>query len=102
MQAGSLLKDNIQDRTARGGLRLADWNPERNDSHAQLAEWFNFDSEFIYGPEESSQLFTSVSENATFQYFSEDNLFVYDERGFGKLLYSVRRIPSQRELKDLF
>lgn len=80
--AGASLKENWQDKTFRGGLRLVGWNPEENDPHAQVAEWFSIDGEFAYTPEESSMIYTSVAENATFQYFSEDNLFVYDQRGF--------------------
>jgi hypothetical protein len=36
-------------------------------------------------PSESSEVYTSVAENATFNYFSEENLFVYDQRGFATI-----------------
>ena len=45
-----------------------------------------FDGEFVYTPSESSEVFTSVAENATFNYFSEENLFVYDQRGFATII----------------
>ncbi|KAL4925243.1 uncharacterized protein BDV17DRAFT_300408 [Aspergillus undulatus] len=80
--AGSLL----QDRTLRATFRLHDWNPAKNDSYRQTAEWWLFDGEFIYSLEESSEIFTSVAENATFNYFSEDNLFIYDQRGFATIV----------------
>lgn len=86
IDAGSLLKDNIQDRSFRAGLRLHDWDPAKNDSYRQTAEWWLFDGEFVYTPSESSEVFTSVAENATFNYFSEENLFVYDQRGFATII----------------
>ncbi|KAJ5597436.1 hypothetical protein N7537_007520 [Penicillium hordei] len=86
VDAGSLLKDNIQDRSFRAGLRLHGWDPAKNDSYRQTAEWWLFDGEFVYTPSESSEVFTSVAENATFNYFSEENLFVYDQRGFATII----------------
>lgn len=86
MDAGSLLLNNLQDRTFRAAFRLQGWDPAKNDSYRQTAEWWLFDGEFVYKPEESSEIFTSVAENATFNYFSEDNLFVYDQRGFGTII----------------
>jgi polyamine oxidase len=83
--AGESLKNNLQDKSFRAAFRhAADWKPKKADAHSQLAEWWSFDSEFAFTPEESSAIFTSVAENATFQYFSEDNLFVVDQRGFSK------------------
>lgn len=84
--AGALLVDNLQDRTYRSGFRYLGWNPAKNDSYRQTAEWWLFDGEFVYTPEESSEIFTSVAENATFNYFSLDNHFVYDQRGFATII----------------
>lgn len=86
IDAGSLLKHNIQDRSFRAALRLQGWDPAKNDSHRQAAEWWLFDGEFAYTPGESSEIFTSVAENATFDYFSEENLFVFDQRGFATII----------------
>ncbi|KAJ5393288.1 uncharacterized protein N7487_010929 [Penicillium crustosum] len=86
IDAGSLLKDNLQDRSFRAGLRLQGWDPAKDDSYRQTAEWWLFDGEFVYTPSESSEIFTSVAENATFNYFSEENLFVYDQRGFATII----------------
>jgi polyamine oxidase len=45
-----------------------------------------FDGEFIYQPKEGSEIFTSITEYATFNYFSPDNLFVYVQRGFATII----------------
>ncbi|KAL4790545.1 amine oxidase [Aspergillus venezuelensis] len=84
--AGALLQNNLQDRTFRAAFRYADWNPAKNYSYRQTAEWWLFDGEFDYSPGESSEIYTSVAENATFKYYSEDNLFVYDQRGFATII----------------
>ncbi|KAL4809470.1 amine oxidase [Aspergillus unguis] len=84
--AGSLLQHNLQDRSFRAGLRLQGWDPAKNDSHRQTAEWWLFDGEYAYTPEQSSEIFTAVADNATFGYFSEENKFVYDQRGFAALI----------------
>lgn len=80
--AGASLTESWHDMTLRGGLRLVGWNPEKSDPHAQVAEWYAIDSEFVFTPEESSMIYTCTAENATFQHFSNENLFVTDQRGF--------------------
>lgn len=52
--AGVLLANNLQDRSMRAGLSLAGWNP-RKDANAQAAEWWQFDWEYSYPPEQSSE-----------------------------------------------
>ncbi|KAF3490815.1 polyamine oxidase [Arthroderma uncinatum] len=86
VQAGSSLKENVQDKTLRAALRLVGWNPAPDNSHAQLAEWFGCDFESSYTPEENSAVFSSVADNATFAHFSDDNLFVYDQRGYSTII----------------
>lgn len=39
--AGSILSQNLQDRSARAGFDLVDWKPG-NDSHKQALEWMTF------------------------------------------------------------
>jgi polyamine oxidase len=51
MDAGSLLLNNLQDRTFRAAFRLQGWDPAKNDSYRQTAEWWLFDGEFVYKPE---------------------------------------------------
>ena len=41
-QAGVLLKDNLQDQTARSGYALAGWRPRKDDMKAQAVEWWNW------------------------------------------------------------
>ncbi|KAI9733149.1 MAG: hypothetical protein M1834_003696, partial [Cirrosporium novae-zelandiae] len=86
IDAGSILQNNGQDRSIRAGARLMGWNPRQNDSYSQVAEWWTIDSEFIYTPDESSEVFTAVANNATFQYFSDENNFVIDQRGFSAMI----------------
>ena len=42
IEAGRLLKENVQDQTARTGFALAGWNPESDDMAAALVEWFGW------------------------------------------------------------
>ncbi|EEQ30114.1 putative sarcosine oxidasee (formaldehyde-forming) [Microsporum canis] len=86
VQAGSLLKENVQDKTLRAALRFVDWNPAPNNAHAQFADWFSSDFESSFTPEENSAIFSSVADNATFSHFSDDNLFVYDQRGYSTII----------------
>ncbi|EZF68561.1 hypothetical protein H105_08892 [Trichophyton soudanense CBS 452.61] len=84
--AGSMLKNNIQDKTVRAALRFMGWNPAANNAHAQFADWFSSDFESSFTPEENSAVFSSVADNATFKHFSDDNLFVYDQRGYSTFI----------------
>ena len=47
--AGYILTENLQDRSARAGLRLADWRSKGNPA-AQAAEWLSFDYEYAFSP----------------------------------------------------
>ena len=47
--AGYILTRNLQDRSARAGLSLADWKPKKNMA-AQAVEWWDFDWEYAYPP----------------------------------------------------
>jgi polyamine oxidase len=52
--AGVLWANNLQDRSMRAGLSIAGWNPKK-DPNAQAAEWWQFDWEYAYLPEQSSE-----------------------------------------------
>lgn len=58
-EAGYILSQNLQDRTLRTGLSLADWKPKKN-MEQQAAEWWEFDWEYAYSPEQSSQTYAIV------------------------------------------
>ncbi|KAJ5733004.1 hypothetical protein N7533_013451 [Penicillium manginii] len=72
-QAGILLKENLQDQTARTGLALAGWRPKVDDMKAQAVEWWEWDWEDAYSPEESSFIFGVAGQNLTFNQFSDAN-----------------------------
>lgn len=47
--AGYILTQNLQDRSARAGLSLAGWKPGK-DSAAQAVEWWEVDFEYAAPP----------------------------------------------------
>lgn len=83
--AGYILNQNLQDRSFRAGLSLAGWKP-RKDKLAEAIEWWQFDWEYGFNPEESSQEFAIVNYNTTFYQYSDENNFVTDERGFNAFI----------------
>ncbi|KAH7116903.1 putative flavin-containing polyamine oxidase [Dendryphion nanum] len=83
--AGAILVDNLQDRSLRAGLRRAGWDP-KGDPIKLLAEWYAVESELAHTAEESSQLFSVIAFNSTEYQFSEHNLFITDQRGFGTFI----------------
>ncbi|KAK0390500.1 hypothetical protein NLU13_0004 [Sarocladium strictum] len=79
--AGRILSENLQDTNARAGFSLAGWKPRKN-MHAQAVEWWSWDWETAYPPEASSFEFGIAGSNLTFNQFSDQNNFVWDQRGF--------------------
>jgi polyamine oxidase len=79
--AGLILTENLQDTDARTGFHLAGWKPKK-DMHAQSVEWWSWDWETSYPPEESSFAFGIAGSNLTFNQFGDANNFVFDQRGF--------------------
>ncbi|KAF2465287.1 amine oxidase [Lindgomyces ingoldianus] len=86
--AGYILADNLQDQSTRTGLSLAGWKPKKNMA-AQAVEWWEWDWETSYSPDESSLVFGITGYNLTFYQFSEENNFVIDQRGFNTLIKGV-------------
>ncbi|TFL00924.1 putative flavin-containing polyamine oxidase [Pterulicium gracile] len=89
--AGYILRENLLDRSFRSGLSLGGWKPRRQlpgvrPSHAQAAEWWYFDFEYAFSPEASSQQYSVVNYNTTFYRFSEENNFVWDQRGISAMV----------------
>jgi polyamine oxidase len=56
---------------------------------AQAVEWWEWDWETSYRPEESSFAWGIAGYNATFNQFSDENNFVIDQRGFNYWLKGV-------------
>ncbi|KAK8035533.1 hypothetical protein PG993_010528 [Apiospora rasikravindrae] len=82
-EAGELLADNIQDRTMREGLTHVGWKPSQRDypQAADAVEWWLYDGEQAYTPEETSLVFNAAVSNFTFLQFSDENNFIVDQRG---------------------
>jgi polyamine oxidase len=57
--AGVILSENLQDRSYRTGLSLADWKPKKN-MQRQAVEWWDFDWEYSYSPDQSSETWAIV------------------------------------------
>lgn len=57
--AGTILSQNLQDQSFRAGLSLADWKPKKN-MRQQAAEWWEFDWEYSYSPDLSSETWSIV------------------------------------------
>ncbi|KAL2219650.1 putative flavin-containing polyamine oxidase [Thermoascus aurantiacus ATCC 26904] len=85
-EAGGILTENLQDQTARSGLSLAGWKPKRNDMHSHAVEWWNWDFEDAYAPDKSSFVFGIAGDNLTFNQFSDENNFVFDDRGYNAII----------------
>lgn len=59
--AGYILNEDLQDRSIRFGLNLADWKPGTRQMAKQAVEWWEWDWEYAYSPDESSQEFGIVN-----------------------------------------
>lgn len=79
-EAGSIVSDNLQDRSFAAALRIAGWNPT-SDPQAEAIEWYETDYEYAETPDVSSEEFTIANFNSTFYAFSEANQFAIDPRG---------------------
>ncbi|EPQ50239.1 flavin-containing polyamine oxidase [Gloeophyllum trabeum ATCC 11539] len=79
--AGYILTEGLQDRSFRSGLSLGGWKP-MHDAAKQAVEWWEFDWEYAFSPDQSSQEFAIVNYNTTFYQFSDGNNYVFDQRGF--------------------
>ncbi|CAG9983687.1 unnamed protein product [Clonostachys byssicola] len=84
-ESGNILTENLQDVSVRAGLSLAGWRPQK-DMHAEAIEWWGWDFNAAQPPESSSLLFGVAGENATFNHFSDENNFVWDQRGFNAMI----------------
>ncbi|KAH6884599.1 hypothetical protein B0T10DRAFT_462929 [Thelonectria olida] len=83
--AGYILTENLQDTSVRAGLSVAGWKPGK-DMHAQAADWWGWDFESAYPPEQSGFQFGIAGNNATFNYYNDMSNLVWDQRGYNTLL----------------
>lgn len=83
--AGEILLQGLLDHSTRAGLSKAGWYPD-NDPIKQAVEWWDWDWETSYTPEESSELFGITGYNLTFDQYSDANNFVIDQRGFNAFI----------------
>ncbi|KAF2032882.1 amine oxidase [Setomelanomma holmii] len=83
--AGTILSENLQDRSFRAGLWQSGWRPKQ-DAQKKAVEWWMWDWETSQTPEESSFVFGITGYNLTYYRFSEDNDFSVDQRGFNAWL----------------
>ncbi|KAH8690275.1 putative flavin-containing polyamine oxidase [Talaromyces proteolyticus] len=83
--AGTVLKENLQDRSTRAGLTRSGWKPKK-DKKAQAIEWWQWDFEYAYEPDISSLVYGIVNYNTSFYQWSNVNNFVWDQRGFNTWL----------------
>ncbi|KAI3536361.1 N1-acetylpolyamine oxidase [Colletotrichum filicis] len=79
--AGEIILKNQQDRSARAGLAIAGWKPG-SDPLAQAIEWSAIDFEYANPPEKTSQQYSVVNTNTSFQRWANKNNLVHDGRGF--------------------
>ncbi|CAH0019927.1 unnamed protein product [Clonostachys rhizophaga] len=92
IESGRYLTENLQDISVRAGLSLAGWRPHKKDMHAQAVDWFGWDFESATPPEDASLVFgmTGVY-NATYNHFSEEDRFIWDQRGFTTMVTGEAR-----------
>jgi len=83
--AGYILTENLQDSSMRAAYSLAGWKPKK-DMHAQAVEWWYWDWETAWPPEQSGELYGITGYNLTFYQWSDENNFVWDQRGFNAFI----------------
>lgn len=84
-EAGYIFTENLQDTSTRAGLSLAGWKPKR-DMKMAAADWWGWDFETAYSPEESGFVYGVAGNNATFKHFSDETNLVIDQRGYNAWL----------------
>jgi len=81
--AGTILSENLQDRSFRTGLSVADWKPKKN-MQQQAADFWEFDWEYSYSPDMSSETWAIIVS------FSDDT----------PLLRDAMKISRKTEMRD--
>ncbi|KAH9899008.1 flavin-containing amine oxidoreductase-domain containing protein [Xylariomycetidae sp. FL2044] len=92
-----MLTGNEQDTSMRAGLSLGGWKKKQpgrdvyDDARRQAFEWWDWDFETAWSPEQCGFVFGITGYNLTFYQFSEENNFVWDQRGFNTLVVGEAR-----------
>jgi polyamine oxidase len=73
--AGTILLDNLQDRSMRAALWQSGWRAK--NAHREAVEWWMWDWDFVFG---------IAGHNLTYYGFSEDINLSVDQRGFNAWL----------------
>ncbi|KAJ4256131.1 hypothetical protein NW762_009207 [Fusarium torreyae] len=79
--AGYIFTENLQDTSTRAGLSMAGWKPKK-DMKMAAADWWGWDFETAWSPEQSGFLYGVAGNNATFKHFSDETNLVIDQRGY--------------------
>ncbi|THU89651.1 polyamine oxidase-like protein [Dendrothele bispora CBS 962.96] len=80
-EAGRYLREKLPDISMRAGFSLSGWKTKK-DMKKQAVEWWEWDWETAHRPDESAFVFGISGYNSTFYRFSEENMYVSDQRGF--------------------
>ncbi|KAK1910400.1 hypothetical protein P3342_006677 [Pyrenophora teres f. teres] len=83
--AGTILSENLQDRSFRAGLWQSGWRP-RSDPARKAVEYYLWDWDTAQSPEGSSFVYGIAGYNFTYYGFSEISNFCTDQRGFNTWL----------------
>ncbi|KAI8237465.1 Polyamine oxidase [Colletotrichum sp. SAR 10_77] len=102
--AGEIILQNQLDRSARAGLAIAGWKPG-SEPLAQAIEWSSIDFEYANPPEKTSQQYSVVNTNTSFQRWADENNLVHDDRGFATFFKEEAKLfldeSSQLKLKTI-
>ena len=83
--AGTILTENLQDRSFRAGLWQSGWRP-KGDAARKAVEYWMWDWETAQTPEESSFVYGIAGYNFTYYGLSGLSNFCTDQRGFNTWL----------------
>jgi polyamine oxidase len=93
--AGYRVSQGLIDQNVKTGLTLNNWTARTPAEKA--VEWWEFDWEYGQPPAQSSWVEAVNNYNYTFAEWSEDNMFVVDQRGFKVLVEEEAKTFLQSE-----
>jgi polyamine oxidase len=92
--AGTILSQNYQDHSMRVGLSLAGFKPKKN-MQQQASEWWEFDWEYSYSPELSSETWAVVVSFPTYE-LRRSNILIIN---LPELQYNFLPIQRRQQLR---